>query len=99
MADLRDSGEIEQNADNVLLLHGEWYYDPDVGHTNTQIRFGKFRDGVKGGRAWVAFDKSRQLFTSLTEEEIDALSEEEMDDPQNPDNGKNRVAVQEEIPF
>ena len=97
MADLRDSGEIEQNADNVMLLHGAWYYDPDVGNNHTQIRFGKFRDGVKGGRAWVDFDKSKQVFTSLTEEEIDAISDEEMDDPKNPENKKN--FVQEDLPF
>lgn len=29
LADLRDSGAVEQDADGVLLLHNEAYYDPD----------------------------------------------------------------------
>ena len=30
MADLRESGEIEQKADVIILLHREDYYDPDT---------------------------------------------------------------------
>lgn len=97
MADLRDSGKIEENADNVFLLYRENYYDYEVDNNFMQIRFGKARDGVKGSMAWVDYDTSKQVFTSLTEEEIDAISDEELEDPQNPENKKN--FVQEEIPF
>ena len=30
LSDLRDSGSIEQDADSVLMLHREEYYDPDT---------------------------------------------------------------------
>jgi replicative DNA helicase len=30
LSDLRDSGSIEQDADAVLMLHREEYYDPDT---------------------------------------------------------------------
>ena len=30
LADLRESGSIEQDADAVLMLHREEYYDPDT---------------------------------------------------------------------
>jgi replicative DNA helicase len=30
LSDLRDSGSIEQDADEVLMLHREEYYDPDT---------------------------------------------------------------------
>ena len=80
-------------------MHVKWYYDPDVGNNFTSIRFGKARDGVKGSRAWVDFDKQKQLFTSLTEEEISDISDQEMDDPGNPDNDKNNIYQQKDIPF
>lgn len=30
LSDLRESGSIEQDADAVLMLHREEYYDPDT---------------------------------------------------------------------
>jgi len=30
LSDLRDSGSIEQDADAVIMLHREDYYDPDT---------------------------------------------------------------------
>jgi replicative DNA helicase len=30
LSDLRESGSIEQDADSVLMLHREEYYDPDT---------------------------------------------------------------------
>ena len=30
LSDLRESGAIEQDADSVIMLHREDYYDPDT---------------------------------------------------------------------
>ena len=50
MADLRSSGELEQNADNVLLLYRDDYYNqagviPDVSYVEMIV--GKFRSGIR----------------------------------------------------
>jgi replicative DNA helicase len=49
LSDLRESGAIEQDADSVLMLHREDYYDPDTdrkGATDVCIR--KNRNGAVG---------------------------------------------------
>lgn len=49
LSDLRESGSIEQDADAVLMLHREDYYDPDTdkkGATDVCIR--KNRNGAVG---------------------------------------------------
>jgi replicative DNA helicase len=46
LSDLRDSGAIEQDADSVLMLYREEYYDPDTdrkGATDVLVR--KNRNG------------------------------------------------------
>jgi replicative DNA helicase len=52
MSDLRESGNIEQDADVILLLHREDYYkqvDPDYERTNTaEIIIAKQRNGPTG---------------------------------------------------
>ncbi|MCR5412282.1 MAG: DnaB-like helicase C-terminal domain-containing protein [Patescibacteria group bacterium] len=47
LSDLRESGSIEQDADSVIMLHREEYYDPDTdkkGSTDVCIR--KNRNGA-----------------------------------------------------
>lgn len=95
MSDLRDSGQIEQNADNVALIYGEWYYNVDADNV-TEVNFGKFRDGVIHSRAYVRFDKTKQHFDSLEQREIDAISTAEM---QAAKEGNPLDGLQEEIPF
>ena len=95
MADLRDSGEIEQNADNVGLIYGEWYYDKNADNT-TEINFGKFRDGLQHSTAYVRFVKHRQEFESLTQREIDDLATEQLELL---GNGDDPLNLQEEMPF
>jgi replicative DNA helicase len=55
MPDLRESGQIEQDADGVVFLHREDYYHLDDGnYTPTGIAeliVAKWRDGVRGGTA------------------------------------------------
>jgi replicative DNA helicase len=52
MADLRDSGQLEQDADGILFLHREDYYhsgDPAYVPTGVaELSIGKWRDGVRG---------------------------------------------------
>lgn len=45
LSDLRESGSIEQDADLVLLLHREGYYDPDKNPRLTEIIIAKQRNG------------------------------------------------------
>jgi replicative DNA helicase len=49
LSDLRDSGSIEQDADVVMFLHREEYYDPDTEDKNiAEIIVGKQRNGALG---------------------------------------------------
>mgnify|MGYP000872902526 CR=1 FL=1 len=48
ISDLRESGDIEQDADNVLLIHREGYYDDSKDQTEAEIIIGKQRDGNTG---------------------------------------------------
>lgn len=47
MADLRDSGRIEEDADGVFLLHRPGYYDPSKGDGYTKLIVGKLRGGKR----------------------------------------------------
>jgi replicative DNA helicase len=64
LSDLRDSGEIEENADLVLGLHREDYYESS-GHTTndspTELNTLKFRNGPTI-RFNLIFDKLGQKF-------------------------------------
>lgn len=48
LTDLRESGSIEQDADVVLFVHREGYYDPDKDQTEGQIIVAKQRNGPVG---------------------------------------------------
>lgn len=49
LSDLRDSGNIEQDADIVLFIHREDYYNETVENKNiAEINFAKFRAGEPG---------------------------------------------------
>lgn len=48
LADLRDSGNIEQDADLVMLLHRPAYYDPDDRPGVAEILVAKQRNGPTG---------------------------------------------------
>lgn len=63
LSDLRESGAIEQDADAVLMLHREDYYDPDTdkkGATDVCIR--KNRNGAVG-EVELHFQKEIMRFT------------------------------------
>ncbi|MDR0397306.1 MAG: replicative DNA helicase [Oscillospiraceae bacterium] len=49
LSDLRDSGSIEQDADVVMFLHREDYYNPDTEEKNiAEVIIGKQRNGALG---------------------------------------------------
>lgn len=65
LADLRESGSIEQDADVVAFLYREEYYKPDTERKNiTDIFIKKHRNGPTGA-VELYFDRERQRFRSL----------------------------------
>lgn len=65
LADLRESGSIEQDADVVAFIYREDYYNPESERKNiTDILIKKHRNGPTGG-VELFFDKEKQRFRSL----------------------------------
>lgn len=65
LADLRESGSIEQDADVVAFIYREDYYNPETDRKNiTDILVKKHRNGPTGG-VELYFDKEKQRFRSL----------------------------------
>jgi replicative DNA helicase len=65
LSDLRDSGEIEQDADTITFLHRDDYYDADSEVKNViEIIVAKNRNGPLG-KAELAFLKEYNAFLSL----------------------------------
>jgi replicative DNA helicase len=65
LADLRESGSIEQDADIVLFLYREEYYNPDTDRQNvTDIYIKKHRNGPTGNFE-LYFDRDKQRFRNL----------------------------------
>lgn len=72
LSDLRDSGEIEQNADTILFLYQDDYYGQteneqlasinDNQASKTEFIIAKNRDGVRNTMAIVYYDKKQQWF-------------------------------------
>ena len=65
MSDMRESGAIEQDADVVLLLYREDYYNPDTDHPNiTELTIAKHRNGPTG-KVNLYFKKEQTMFYSV----------------------------------
>ncbi|GAC1390873.1 MAG: replicative DNA helicase [Candidatus Saccharimonadales bacterium] len=65
LADLRESGSIEQDADVVAFIYREDYYNPETERKNiTDIFIKKHRNGPTGG-VELYFDREKQRFRSL----------------------------------
>lgn len=65
LADLRESGSIEQDADVVAFIYREEYYNPDTDRKKlTDIFIKKHRNGPTGG-VELYFDNERQRFRSV----------------------------------
>ena len=64
LADLRDSGSIEQDADIVLFLYRDDYYNPESKRPNTvDILIKKHRNGPTG-QVELYFDTDRQRYVN-----------------------------------
>ena len=65
LADLRESGSIEQDADIVMFLYREDYYNPETNRKNiADILIKKHRNGPIGN-VELYFDKEKQHYKSL----------------------------------
>lgn len=65
LADLRESGSIEQDADVVAFIYREEYYNPDTDRKNiTDLFIKKHRNGPTGA-VELYFDREKQKFRSL----------------------------------
>lgn len=70
LSDLRDSGEIEENADVVLMLYRQDYYDtPGERPPNslTEVLIRKFRDDIANRRILLNYNTSEQWFYDTPE--------------------------------
>ncbi len=65
LSDLRDSGSIEQDADVVMMLYRDDYYNPDTENPNEmEINVIKHRNGAIG-RVYLYFDRMKMKFDNL----------------------------------
>lgn len=65
LADLRESGSIEQDADVVAFIYREEYYNPDTERKKlTDVFIKKHRNGPTGG-VELYFDNEKQRFRSI----------------------------------
>lgn len=64
MSDLRDSGQIEQDSDAVVLLYRESYYDKKES-TKAEVIVAKNRHGPET-TSFLSFEKESGLFKNLT---------------------------------
>lgn len=65
LADLRESGSIEQDADVVAFIYNEDYYNPETDRKNiTDIFIKKHRNGPIGNIE-LYFDREKQRFSSI----------------------------------
>lgn len=65
MSDLRDSGAIEQDADVIMLVYRDDYYDPNSQYKGlAEINVAKNRNGATG-KVITNFEKERTLFTNF----------------------------------
>lgn len=71
LADLRDSGTIEQDSDVVMFIYREEYYHPDTDRKRlTDILIKKHRNGKVGG-VELAFENEKQRFLSVDTKHAD----------------------------
>ena len=70
--DLRDSGNIEQDADVVLFLYRDSYYGKEDNNI-TEILIAKHRQGKSGKRIKVLWDDKHQRYLNLAKDAQDEM--------------------------
>ena len=56
MSDIRESGSVEQDADVILFLYREAYYNKETQNTSLEIMVSKNRNGPVGS-AYVTYNE------------------------------------------
>jgi replicative DNA helicase len=75
LSDLRESGSIEQDADVVLFVYREEYYEPDTERKNiADIYIAKHRNGPTG-KVELYFDANRMTFRDLERRHLEEPEE------------------------
>lgn len=69
LSDLRESGAIEQDADMVLFIHREEYYNPAAEKGKGEIKIAKQRDGRTGTIAFGYNESLTRIFDYGTDPE------------------------------
>ncbi len=75
LADLRESGSIEQDADVVAFIYREDYYNPDTDRRSIVDLFIKKHRNGPTGHVELYFDREKQRFRSLDTKHSDAFTE------------------------
>lgn len=75
LADLRESGSIEQDADVVAFIYREDYYNPDTDRRSIVDLFIKKHRNGPTGHVELFFDRQKQQFKSLDTKHADAFTE------------------------
>lgn len=86
LTDLRQSGQIEQDADNIYLLHGKRENDKS-GNSDRKIIIAKNRNGDKGDKAYkYIFNGLRCTFEFIDIEKKESGKEENKAEPETDSN-------------
>ena len=71
MSDLRQSGRIEEDADNILFVYRDEYYSPNTDQQGiAEIIVGKQRQGERNVNARLKFHSDSATFQSLAAESV-----------------------------
>ncbi len=65
LKDIRDSGEVEENADNVIMLYRDEYYSNVKKNVTAELLFRKSRDGERNAVVKLAFLEDYMSFEGL----------------------------------
>lgn len=77
LADLRESGTIEQDADIVLLLYRDAYYTKDENDKSAELQIAKHRNG-RTGTIHLRFDGAYQRFSQVDQQFWNSVKKEDI---------------------